>query len=123
MAIKLDPNGSNYILTRRDDKGSGSAITLSPLEVLTLAQSAQALQLDILRRHDPRGENYLAVVATDVAQIELNPESLGQAILMTLIAPTGSRLTFAVPEQIVALLVERLPTYLAGMRAKKMTRQ
>lgn len=123
MAIKLDPKGSDFILTRYDDKGTESTISLSELDVLTLAQSAQALQLEILRRHDPRGDSHLAVVATDVAQIELTPESLGQAILASLIARDGSRTTFAIPEQIVALLVDRLPIYLAEMRAKKMTQQ
>jgi hypothetical protein len=123
MALKLDWDGTNYVLSSRDESQTVRSIPLSESDVLTLAQSAQAIQMDILKRHDPKGGEHLAVSATDVAQISLQTEALGQALLTTLIAPSGSRLTFAIPEHIVSHLIDRLPKYLSEMQSKKMTKQ
>jgi hypothetical protein len=121
--LSLEPAGDNFILRRVDASGAVTTVALSETDILTLAQSVPNLHLEILKRHDPKGGDHLAVSATEVAQIALNDESLGQAILLTLIAPSGGRTTFAIPEQIAALLVERLPVFLARMKAAKMTRQ
>jgi hypothetical protein len=111
--LSLDPEGDDFVLRRRAEDGSITSMKLSETDILTLAQSVPNLHLEILKRHDPKGESHLAVSATEVAQVALNQRSLGEAILLTLIAPSGGRSTFAIPEQIAALLVERLPVFLA----------
>jgi hypothetical protein len=123
MSVQLHPDGSNYVLTHRDDSGVENKITLSNVDVLTLAQSAQSLQLEILKRLDPKGGDHLAVFVTDVAQFSLSLESLGHAILTTLIAPNGTRLTYAIPEQLADRLIQQLSAQLAQLREKKLTRQ
>ena len=123
MSIKLDHAGNDFVLSRKADDGSISTIELSEADILTLAQSAQALQLEILRRHDPQGVGHLAVAVTELAQIELHAESLGEAILMTLIARNGNRLTYAMPLQLAQNLLARLPTFVSRLMAAKSTKQ
>ena len=124
MAINLDPVDGNFILTSRDGNGNENAITLSESDILTLALSAQSLQLEILRRRDPQGESHSAVAVAELAHIELHDESLNEAILMTLAAKNGSRSRLAptvhgaerlpfrrMPSQYVNLMPgSRLPT-------------
>jgi hypothetical protein len=121
--LSLDPDGIDFVLRRTMPDGTTTTINLSETDILTLAQSAQALQLQILKRHDPKGENHLAVAVTEVAQIALHDESWGEAVLMTLIAQSGNRLTYALPRQIVELLVQRLPVFLARIVSAKPTKQ
>jgi hypothetical protein len=121
--LSLDPDGDDFVLRRVAADGTTTTMALSETDVLTLAQSAPVLQLQILKRHDPKGDDHLAIAVTEVTRAELHDESLGEAILLTLIALSGSRQTFALPRQIAELLVQRLPVFLARMAAAKQTKQ
>lgn len=67
--------------------------------------------------------SHSAVAVTEVVQVALNDESLGEKILLTMIASGGSRATFAIPPLIGDLLVQRLPVFLAQIAAAKLTKQ
>lgn len=119
--LSLDPDGDDFVLRRVMPDGRTTTMKLSGTDILTLAQSVPALQQQILSRHMPRSGDHSPVAVTEVVQIALNQESLGEKILLTLIAPSGSRATFAIPALIANLLVERLPVHLARMSAAKPT--
>jgi hypothetical protein len=121
--LSLDPTGDNFTLRRTAPDGSTATMVLTGQDVITLAASAIHLQQAILARHAPEGADIAPVGATDVAQFALNHEVLGENILLTLIAPAGSRATFAIPRTIAQLLVDRLPVHLAQMAAKSLSRQ
>ncbi len=121
--ISLDPNGDDFVLRRVAANGAVTTMALSETDVLTLAQSAPAFQLEILRRHDPGGGNYSAVAVTEIAQIALHNESLGEAILLTMIAKSGSRQTYALPKFVAEPLAERLPVFVARLNAGRPTKQ
>jgi hypothetical protein len=121
--LSLDPDGDDFVLRRVMPDGTTTIMKLSETDVLTLAQSAPALQQQVLSRHAPKGGDHSAVSATPVAQVALHDESLGEAILLTMIAPGGSRATFALPPHIVELLVQRLPVFLSRIVQTKPTRQ
>ena len=61
--------------------------------------------------------------ATQVVQIGLAPDTLGEDILLTLVARGGGQTTFALPPQIARILFDRLPPVLAGLGESKLTRQ
>ena len=121
--LSLDPDGEDFVLRRVMPDGTTTTMKLSERDILTLAQSAPALQQQVLSRHNPRSDSHSAVTATEVAQIALHDESMGQAILLTMIAPGGSRATFAIPTQIADLLVQSLPIRLARLKANAPTKQ
>ena len=79
--------------------------------------------MEILKRRDPKGGDFLAVAAADLETIELHDESLGAAILATLIARNGNRLTYAIPLGLAKDLVARLSPRIARLEAAKPTRQ
>jgi hypothetical protein len=121
--LSLEPTDDGYVLRRVTVDGEVTAITLSEADVLTLVQSAPSLRQEILSRYTPKGANHAAVAVTEAVQIELAPDSLGEKILLTPIAPSGSRITFAIPTEIAAALAERLSVHLAQMRNAKPTKQ
>jgi hypothetical protein len=121
--LSLDPDGDDFILRRVMPDGSTTMMKLSETDVLTLAQSAPALQQQVLSRNNPQAGSHTAVSATQVVQVALHDESLGEGILLTMIGPGGSRATFALPPEIADLLVQRLPGFLARIAALKLTKQ
>jgi hypothetical protein len=121
--ISLDPSEDGFILRKTETDGTKSIMSLTGKDILTLAQSAIHLQQVVLSQHDPKGGDFAATAATEVAQIALNQEALGESILLTLIAPGGSRATFAIPRHIAKHLSDRLPVHLAQMDAAKPSRQ
>jgi hypothetical protein len=123
LAIKIEPVGNDFLLTRRDTGGNETVITLSEADILSLALSAQALQLEILRRRDPRSEGPLAVPAAELVHIELHHESLGESLLMTAVDKNGNRLTYAMPLQLAQNLLARLPAFVARLMTARPTQQ
>ncbi len=121
--LSLDPAGDDFVLRRIAADGTTTMILLSETDILTLAQSVPALQQQVLSRHVPKGDSHSPVAVTEVVQVALHDESLGESILLTMMSQGGSRATFALPQQIADLLVQRLPVFLARMRARKPTQQ
>jgi len=121
--LSLDPDGDDFILSRKAEDGKITKIKLSETDILTLAQSVPALQQQVLSRHMPSAGTHSAVAVTEVVQVALNDEGLGEKILLTMIAPGGSRAIFAIPPLIAELLVQRLPVFLARMAAAKSRKQ
>jgi hypothetical protein len=76
--FSLDPSGDDFTLTKTNFDGTKTTMSLTGKDVLTLASSAIHLQQVILSRHDPKGKDVSATVATDVAQIGINQEALGK---------------------------------------------
>lgn len=121
--LSLDAEGNGFILRRTNPEGRTVGMRLSAQDVLTLAQSAQALREQVISRHDPEGERVRAVYATPVVQVGIAPEAIGERILLTLIGPSATELTFAIPAHIAQHLVDRLPHFLQQMRSGPSTRQ
>jgi hypothetical protein len=121
--LSLDPDGDNFVLRRVDANGTTTTMKLSETDVLTLAQSVPALQQLVLSRRKPRGGSHTAVSATEVAQVALHSERMGEATLITMIAQGGAHATFALPRHIVELLAERLPVLLTRMVAANPSKQ
>ena len=120
--LDLIEDGGDFRLSVTDETGNTTSVRLTPHQVLTLAQSAPSFRERILAPHNPSGGAVQAVVATPVVQIGLNQDSLGEEILLTLIAPNGARATYAIPLHIAEHLVERLPVRVAELK-KSRTRQ
>jgi hypothetical protein len=121
--INLETDGDDFVLRKIMPDGTTAAMKLSEADLLTLAQSSLSLREQVLSRRNPKGAEHSLVAAAEVVQIGLNQDSLGEAILLTLISPSGSQTTFAIPPLIANLLVERLPVHLAKMAETKPTKQ
>jgi hypothetical protein len=121
--LSLDPDGDNFVLRRVEASGTTTTMKLSETDVLTLGQSVPALQQLVLSRRKPRGGSHTAVSATEVSQVALHSERTGQATLITMIAPGGAHVTFALPRHVVESLVEQLPVLLTRMIAANPTKQ
>ncbi len=121
--LDLDEREQDFILRRTGVDGSVSEMLLSGEDVLSLAQSAQALRERVLSRQDPEGGTVRAVYVTPVTQVGLHLETLAERILLTLVDPLGSQLVFALPHDISEYLIENLPACLAEARAVTPTRQ
>ena len=121
--LSLEPDGVDFVLRRVAEDGTITQMRLSENDILTLCRSIPNLQQEILSRHAPKGADHSPVSVTEVVRVGLGQESLGERILLTLIAPSGGQATFAIPPQIVNLLIERLPVHLAQMIGTKPTKQ
>src|SRR5262245_15646114 len=117
--IDLVDDGDDFILKVTAKDGSISEVRLSERQTMTLSQSAQAVLSRIASRHNPRADSVEAVVTTPVAQIGVQPDSLGVAVLLTLVSSTEARMTFALPPDIARLLVEHLPASIAEIDSAK----
>ena len=123
LGLDLKEDGNNFILSVTDVAGTKTEIKLTPEQVLTLSQSAPVFRERILSRYKPSVAGTDVVLATAVAQIGLNEDSLAQDILLTFVAKNGARLTYALPMHIAEHLSERLPLRVAEMKKKNPTKQ
>ena len=121
--LSLDPKGDDFILRRTSAAGKTMGMTLSDEDVLTLAQSAPLFRDRILSKRTPEAGAISAVFVTPVERAHLTVDILENNVLLTMIAPSGASIGFSLPEEIARLLVERMPVYLAQLRAAKPTRQ
>jgi hypothetical protein len=121
--LDLREDGDDFILDVTARDGTTTQVKLTSEQLLTLAQSAPKFRERILSRRSPTTAGIQPVLATTVVQVGLNQDALGQDLLLSLVAPTGTQLTYALPIQIVELLVERLPQWLDKMRRLKTTKQ
>ncbi len=121
--LDLTSDGEDFALSVTDATGSTTTVKLTAEQMLTFAQSAPAVQEQILTRHNSSGENTEFVLTIPVTQIGLNEDILGENIMLTLIASDGEQLVYALPPNIAQRLSERLPVRLAQMQKKKPTKQ
>jgi hypothetical protein len=119
-SLSLDETKTGYVLRKTDASGSVSELHLSDDDVLTLGQSSPNFRQKILAKRTPASGGVTPVFATNVVQIGLAPDTLGEDILLTLVAPNGSQTTFALPPHIAQHLSERLPTHLASLSESKL---
>jgi len=117
--IDLVDDGDDFILKVMAKDGSNSEVRLSEKQMMTLSQSAQAILSRIAARHNPRADEVSAVVTTPVVQIGVQPDSLEEAVLLTLASSTGTQMTFALPPHIARLLAEHLPASIAEIDSAK----
>jgi hypothetical protein len=122
-SLTLDPDGDDFILRRTDTDGITTTIALSAQDVLTLAQSAPALQQQVLSRHAPKGGNVTAIAANPVKQIEIIQEMLGENILLAITSLGDGRTIFAVPLPVAQHLTEQISAHLAAMQSSRPHRQ
>jgi hypothetical protein len=121
--LTLDPDGDDFVLRRVDESGALSEMKLSDDDVLTLGQSSPNLRQRILAKRTPQSGVVSPVFATNVVQVGLAPDTLSEDILLTLVAPDGSQVTFALPPHIARHLSERLPHHASLVESAKMPRQ
>jgi hypothetical protein len=56
--------------------------------------------------------------------VGLAPSSLGENVILTMVAPCGAQVSFELPPNIVEILINRLPPHLAlTLAAKPASRQ
>jgi hypothetical protein len=118
-ALVLEPKGDGFVLRRTDAAGKSRSLTLSDNDVLQLAQAALSLRGHILAKRSPAGGSHPAVMATSVARLRLGVDALAEDVLLTLIAPSGVPVGFALSDEVAQLLVDHLPTEIAKLRAAK----
>jgi hypothetical protein len=118
-SLTLDPDGDNFILRRTAADGIATMMALSARDVLTLAQSAAALQQQVLARHAPKGGTVTAIAANPVKQIEIIREMLDENILLAITSSGGGQTIFAVPFPVAQHLTEQISAHLAAMQLSR----
>ena len=121
--LDLKEDGDDFLLCVTDLAGTTTETKLTADQVPILSQSAPVFRERILARYKPSAGGTDVVLATPVVQIGLNEDSLGEEILLTLVAPNSARLTYALPMHIAEHLAERLPIRVADLRKKNPTKQ
>lgn len=116
MSISVKEEGNGYLV----EVGDGQTIRLSPTDVITLAQLAQGLQLEILRKKDSASGTHLAVSAIPVVQARLEGDASQSAMLMTLWSPEQS-MTYALLSPVVDDLAKGLALWVARKNSFVMT--
>ncbi len=117
--LSLYDEGEGYSLQRRDANGTTTSISLSPGDVMTLGQSGPLFRQRVQARFYPPGVDYTPVFMTPVVQCGLHLDALNENILLTLISPNGEELKFEIRPTIAEALAQKLPSYLADLKATK----
>jgi hypothetical protein len=117
--ISLDEAGDNSSLTRIDPDGARESIILSPLNVMTIAQSAELFRSRRLSRSVPQGAGYSPVFATPAAQIGIHKDALLENILLTLVAPNGASVTYELSPYLANQLSTSIPNHLLEILSTK----
>jgi hypothetical protein len=121
--LDLKEEGDDFILIAADANGVASSIRLSEDQVMGLAQSGPVFREKIALRHSPEGADASAVLVTPVVNLALQPDSLGEDILLTLISSTNGRVTFGLSPKIAQLLADHLPAVITQILSTKFSRQ
>jgi hypothetical protein len=116
--IDLTEDGDHFVLKSTLPDGSGSSVILSAKDLVTLTQSSHLWQDRVVLRLNPRAKEASAVVATRARKIGLNVDALGESILLSLIAPNGSKVTYALYKNISLELSKQLPIYVSKLGKK-----
>jgi hypothetical protein len=114
MAVELEENDAGFVLTNSD----GQVITLTDIEMLSLAQSALRLRDRVVARQSREGAN--AVFVTPVLQVELNSDLLHAAIHLGLIVnEVEAPVWFSLPIPVAHALGIRLPELTAQIQGNQ----
>jgi hypothetical protein len=116
--IDLTEDGDNFVLKSTLPDGSGSSVILSPQDLMTLTQSSHLWRNRVLLRYHPRANEASAVVATRTRKIGVHIDALGESILLSLTAPNGSKVTYALSQNISLELSKQLPIYVSQLANK-----
>jgi len=127
MTLSLDPTGDHFVLRSTKDDGSTATIPLSPMEVLTIADMAptcRQMALTMLNPQPNRG-TITPIASMDVANFQLEPEMLGEKLILLLqLGPTGSSTSaLAFPNSLAERLAREIESRLAQIREQKSSRQ
>jgi hypothetical protein len=121
--LEVVPDEKDLVLRVKAGDGTLNEIRLTEAQALALVQSAPRIQQWILQRHRPKGDGFVPVLVTRVVELQLADDSFGESLLLTPIAANGARGTFALPRQLVKLLIDRLPARLARLESPRPARQ
>jgi hypothetical protein len=122
-SLDLQQQDDGYLLKKTNKDGTKIEILLSDDDIITLSQSAPNLRQEILSKRHPKSGGVSAVFATVVAKINVSPDTLGEDILLTLVASNDTHTTFALPPEIAKILAERLPPLIGEVESANPTRQ
>jgi hypothetical protein len=86
---------------------------------MTLAQSAELFRARILSRSGPQGGEFSPVFATPAVQIGIHNDALLENILLTLIAPNGSSVTYELSPHLANELATPIPDHLLEILSAK----
>ncbi len=121
--LKLEEDGSDFVLSVTAKDGAISTVRLTEDQMMTLSQSAPGIRERILLRRSPEGADVSAVIVTPVNRIGIQPDSLGESVLLTLQSATQGRMVYGLSPQIARLILEHLPPSLAEIESARPTRQ
>jgi len=109
MAVEFKEDGDDFLLIVTNAKGRKSQVRMTEADALNITQSATLWRERIVSRYHPKSEGTVqAILATPVVQFRVTQDSLAVDVLLTLQAPNGAELTFAIPSVVANLLAKKL---------------
>jgi hypothetical protein len=127
--LSLDPSPEgDFVLRRETEEGIRDSLSLTALEVLTLADLASTLrQQATARMRETTGSKLsdMAVAATPIADFQTQIEMLGENLLLFLkLGTTGSSTAaYALPLNLAERLSAEIRKHLESARSEKQSRQ
>ena len=124
--LSIDPVGDHFILRRDRADGENASISLTPEEMLTLAEMAPSLRQQALRMIYPQGTSSVqAIMAMDVFDFQLRPEVLeAKLLLMLRLGTTGSSsVAYAFSRTLVDRLAREISLHLPKLLEHPPTKQ
>jgi hypothetical protein len=108
--ITIEPDGDEFLLSRGNEK-----IRLAAKELLDLSQSIHGFRVSLLAKLFP-AEGLRMEALIPVTRISLDLDIHKQDLHLGLADQNNTFVHYEIPLQIVELLAEKLPTYLAQMK-------
>ncbi len=123
VGLDLVEEGDGFALLVTDASGKTTRVTLTPDQLMTLAQSAPLVQARILAKRSRTEAGVEAVYSTPVEETILNTDLLNERILLTMVAPNGARVVYEMTAYLANQLVQRLPDRILELLSAKMPKQ
>lgn len=124
--LSIDPAKDHFVLRREREDGDKASVSLTPLELLTLAEMAPSLRQQAMAMLYPQNRSSAeAIVAMDVFDFQIEPEVLESKLLLMLrLGATGSsNAAYAFPRVLADRLLREISLHLPKLRDDPLVKQ
>lgn len=123
--LSLDPAADHFVLRRERPDGTKATISLTPVEMLTLAEMAPLLRQKAFAMLYPSQNTVEPITAMDVFDFQLRVEALETKLLLILrLGKTGSsNVAYALSRSLADRLAREIAVLLPSVRENPPTQQ
>jgi hypothetical protein len=107
-----ETDDDHFILARRQTDGNVVSIRLTLEEMIGAKTKLDLWTAQALQYAQDKSDSVRAIVSHPVAGAEIAMDALQANVLLTLVVPTGERMTFGIPPPVAKYILDEIPPLL-----------